>query len=87
MSKSNSLKDYEALENKYEELKAKYEQLEYRHKTYCESLGIQMKVMFQSAAKYGYKHGTGGNLMNNMYYDWLKKEGEMFLPIVQEEDK
>ena len=68
----------------YEVLEAKYQKIEREHKHYKSCLGSQVRHIFESAARYGYEHGHGGNLLDNMFQDWLSKEGKRFISAIEE---
>lgn len=68
----------------YELLEAKYKRLEHTHKNYVLALGGQLRSIFESAARYGYYHGVGGNLLDGMYQAWLEKEGKHFAAAIEE---
>lgn len=78
--KFSRMSHYEILEERYKRLEA-----DFRH--YKSVLGGQIKGIFESAAKYGYQHGVGGNLLDNMYDEWLKKEGKGFIDVIEEANK
>jgi len=71
----------------YELLEAKYKKLEQTHKNYVLALSGQLRSIFESAARYGYYHGVGGNLIEGMYQEWLEKEGKYFAAAIEEVTK